>query len=235
MMSDAPVISTRTFTTVDHISPSADIESDMYSSFRGTVGDVCDILRLWGEESLANRITYFASQDDLDEEEVPVTDASACGFLRFLRDIQFDGNLQLTCSPEGWLCATWHFNDARSAVLWFLDAHRVMFAATGPDGEFVEEPDGEMDILYIRAKLVETGIFSWGLNIPSASFLTATVSLDIATGAQSKTMEDLVRKHSDYEIMNNIYRSIGWNSSETRIGLSKSMLSFRLFATRVGP
>ena len=108
-----------------------------------SVAEVCDVLRSWGEPSLADRIGYFASEEDLDDGDVPVTLESARGFLAFFGAVESEGEVRLTCTPEGWICAEWDFPDNRDAGLWFLDADRVMFSAIGRDGNFIDIRSGK--------------------------------------------------------------------------------------------
>ncbi len=108
-----------------------------------SVAEVCDVLRCWGESDLADRIVYFASEDDLDNGDVSVTLESARGFLAFFGAVESEGEVRLTCTPEGWICAEWDFPDNRDAGLWFLDADRVTFSAIGRDGKFIDIRSGK--------------------------------------------------------------------------------------------
>ena len=74
-----------------------------------SVAEVCDVLRSWGEPDLADRIAYFASNADLDDGDVPVTLESALGFLAFFGAVESEGQVELGCSQEGWICAEWDF------------------------------------------------------------------------------------------------------------------------------
>lgn len=102
-----------------------------------SVAEVCEVLRAWGYPELAERLAYFASDADLDNGDVPLTLESARGFLAFFGDVESEGQVDLTCSQEGWLCAGLRFEDQRNAALWFMDADKVMFTATNRDGKFV--------------------------------------------------------------------------------------------------
>ena len=104
-----------------------------------TVGDVAGFLRGMGEYGLADRLDYLASDADLDVGEFPATDESARGFFELFSSVESEGEVVLGCSPEGWVVAEWRwFADARGVSVWFLDAGRVMFAATDKDGRFVD-------------------------------------------------------------------------------------------------
>jgi hypothetical protein len=102
-----------------------------------SVAEVCDVLRGWGWPDLADRLVYFASDEDLDDGDVPLTLESARGFLAFFGAVETEGEIDLTCSQEGWLCAGLRFEDKRNAALWFMDSDKVMFTATSRDGKFV--------------------------------------------------------------------------------------------------
>lgn len=157
-----------------------------------TIDDVCKIFRAWGDYPLADRIAYFASDEDLEEGDIPVTPASACGFLAFYGAIKSEGRISLTCSPEGWLCAVWRFSDERRASLWFLDTNRVMFSATDAAGNFIEI-DGGNEVSSARkvmSKLVETGLFTWDLErLDSRNSHTTAMLLDIAASGILPKME----------------------------------------------
>ena len=102
-----------------------------------SVAEVCAVLRGWGRPDLAERLAYFASDEDLDDGDVPLTLESARGFLAFFGVVETEGKIDLTCSQEGWLCAGLRFEDKRNAALWFLDSDKVMFTASNRDGKFI--------------------------------------------------------------------------------------------------
>ena len=122
---------------------------------------ICDILSSWGHPDLADRLAYFASDEDLDDGDVPVTLASAQGFLAFFGAVETDGEIRMTCTQEGWICAEWDFTDHRDAGLWFLDADRIMFSATGRDGKFINIRGGSKIAArrVIMRKLAAEGLF----------------------------------------------------------------------------
>ncbi len=126
-----------------------------------SVAEVCDVLHGWGRPDLADRIAYFASDEDLDDGDVPVTLESAWGFLAFFGAVESEGEIRLTCSQEGWICAEWDFADKRDAGLWFLDADRVMFSAANRDGKFIDIPGGSKitSRQVIMQKLASDGLF----------------------------------------------------------------------------
>ena len=103
-----------------------------------SIPEICAALTEQGYPNLAQRIAYFASDEDLEEGDMPVTLESVLGFWEFFQEVESDGRRGLTCSSEGWLCGSWDFPDARGVTLWFLDSQYVMFAAKGADGEFLK-------------------------------------------------------------------------------------------------
>lgn len=148
-----------------------------------TIGDICSVLRTRGEYSLADRIAYFASDEDLEAEDVPLTLESARGFLAFFSAVKSESRVSLTCSPEGWLCALWRFPDERRASLWFLNDNHVMFSAIDAAEKFIELDSGAEvgSLVEVMAKLVQAGLFTWHLNtLPGKNFLTTTMWRDIA-------------------------------------------------------
>ena len=54
-----------------------------YRQLPSAIDDVCGVLRGWGRHDLARRIACFASDEDLEDGDVPVTLDSARGFLEF--------------------------------------------------------------------------------------------------------------------------------------------------------
>lgn len=140
-----------------------------------SVAGVCAVLRGWGRPDLADRIAYFASDADLDDGDVPVTLESALGFLAFFGAVESpDGEVDLGCSPEGWLCAVWRFPDLRRISLWFVDADTVMFAIRKADGRFVldiNNSDSETaHRAFITAQLLESEEwFTWYSNRPAGA------------------------------------------------------------------
>ena len=103
-----------------------------------SVAEVCEVLRAWGYPDLAERLAYFASDADLDDGDVPLTLESALGFLAFFGAVESEGEIGLTCSQEGWLCADWRFPDHRIVAIWFIDLERVDYAARKADGRFAD-------------------------------------------------------------------------------------------------
>ena len=128
-----------------------------------TIQEVCASLTNRDNPELAQRIAYFASDEDLEEGDVPVTLESALGFLEFFSAVHSDSRVEMGCSAEGQICADWRFEDERGVAIWFLDSQRVRFAATYALGKWVEiDGGGEVgNRLEVTEKLVEAGIFEW--------------------------------------------------------------------------
>lgn len=125
-----------------------------------SIAEACDVLRAWGHPDLANRLAYLASDEDLDDGDLPATLESARGFLAFFGAVETDGNIDLTCSQEGWLCAGLRFEDQRNAALWFMGSDKIMFTATNRDGKFVNIRGGSKTttIKTIMRKLAAEGL-----------------------------------------------------------------------------
>ena len=108
-----------------------------------SVADVCAVLRAWNRPDLADRLAYFASDEDLDDGDQPLTLESARGFLAFFGEVESEGKVSLTCSPEGWILAVWRFPDTRRISLWFMDYDTVIYAARKSDGFFADLNGGK--------------------------------------------------------------------------------------------
>ena len=129
-----------------------------------TISDVSAYLRETGEDELADRVDYLASDADLDPDDVPATDESALGFLEFYSGIKADSIVGLACSPEGWIVGEWQwYPDERSATVWFLGGEQVMFTANKKNGEFVAIAghNNITTIPVVAEALVKEGVFSW--------------------------------------------------------------------------
>ena len=179
------------------------------------VEDISHILRFWGEEKLARRIIYFASEEDLEDDDVPLTPESARGFFLFFGLVKSEGDVSLTCSPEGRLCASWKFADKREATLWFLDDNRVMFAATNSDGDFIELSDGNEigESWKVMTKLIDAGLLTWNLDARSRTSLTYTMLRGNAEKEIWKKMGRQVQTHFFSGKRSHIFQQTGWNTS----------------------
>lgn len=132
-----------------------------------TIAEISILLREMGENELADRMDYLASDEDLDTGESPATDESARGFFEFFAGIKSDSKVGLACSPEGWIVGEWlWFPDKRSLSVWFLGDERVMFTATNKSEEFIAiAGHNNITTLSILAEaLVKEGLLSWRPN-----------------------------------------------------------------------
>ena len=139
----------------------------MALSSTSTIVEISSLFREMGEDDLADRLDYLASDEDLDPGESPATDESARGFFEFFTNIKSDSKVGLACSREGWISAEWRwFSDERRVGIWFLDAEKILFSALGKDGKFVEieERNKITDRCMVTPKLVDAGLFSWREN-----------------------------------------------------------------------
>ena len=137
-------------------------------SYPATIDEICAALRARGWPALARRLAYFASAEDLEPGDVPLTLDSALGFWEFFSAVDSDTRVEIGCSSEGWICADWRFADERTTSIWFLDEERVRFAAKDAAGRWVDL-DGGGDAggwKELAVKLVEAGLFTWQQNYP---------------------------------------------------------------------
>jgi len=124
-----------------------------------TITEICAALEKQGQPDLAQRIAYFASDEDLEEGDVPVTLESALGFWEFLNAVYYNGYVGSGCSSEGWICAEWKFEDKAGASIWFLDNKSIMFALRGNDGMFIRINDDDKCLQReLLSKLSELGL-----------------------------------------------------------------------------
>ena len=148
-----------------------------------TIDEICSALRARGWPALARRLAYFASAEDLEPGDVPLTLDSALGFWEFFSAVDSAGAVFTTCSQEGWLCVNWDFPDARLATVWFLDSQRVRFAAKGGNGQRVKVDGGNAGSLaVVTEKLVEAGLFTWQQETPDGKNLRPGTMLPDTAG-----------------------------------------------------
>lgn len=132
-----------------------------------TIAEISILLREMGEDELADRLDYLASDDDLGPGESPATDESARGFFEFFTSVESDSKVGLACSPEGWIVGEWlWFPDKRSLSVWFLGDERVMFTATKKSEEFIAITghNNITTISILAEALAKEGLLSWRLN-----------------------------------------------------------------------
>ena len=185
------------------------------------IKDVCSLLRVCGNDDLADRVAYFASNEDLADGDVPLTGVSARAFLSFFGKVESEGKISLTCSPEGWLCVAWRFSDKRRASLWFINDTRVMFAATDANGDFIEiDGGGEVsDSQEVMDKLIDAGLLTWSLD--SRIFHMTTMLPDTAVSEILPKMEYRWRAHSYSDVMRPFFQLTGASTSTPQTDESK--------------
>ena len=185
-----------------------------------SVDSVCRALADWGADNLAKRLAYLASDEDQEEDEIPATLESARAFLEFFSQVKTSAILNLTCSPEGWICAEWDYEDGRSVGLWFIDFDSLMFVAADSNGNFVDI-DGDNEIgqrRTITRKLVQAGFFEWvQKHILSAISLQVTTSPDTvglnpSASPTASLRETLSFSEESMAILRNTFRRTGWST-----------------------
>lgn len=108
-----------------------------------SVAEVCDVLRGWGRPDLAERLAYLASDEDLDDGDLPASLESALGFLAFFGAVESEeGEVDLGTSWDGSVLSVWRFPDFRRVSIWFQDRDTVRYAARKFDGLFADLNNG---------------------------------------------------------------------------------------------
>ena len=185
-----------------------------YRQLPNTIQEICAALAEGGREGLARRIAYFASDEDLEEGDVPVTLESAVGFWEFFKVVESEGKIRTGCSQEGWICSEWEFEDRRGVSLWFKDFQQVMFAATDANGKWVRiasgTDTGSRD--EVAKKLVEAGLFTWLLESPADNNSPPQTMLPGTAGAATQERtggQPPMRFYSENKRFT--YLPIGWS------------------------
>lgn len=144
-----------------------------------TIPQICTALTQQGYPNLAKRISYFASDEDLEEGDVAVTLESALGFWEFFQAVESEGKLVTSCTAEGQVCADWRFEDERIVAIWFLDFEKVRLAASYAPGKWVEiDGGGEIGSRKeVTKRLVEVGLFTWQAKHPVNRNLVPSTTL----------------------------------------------------------
>ena len=155
-----------------------------------SIAEACDVLRAWGHPDLADRLAYFASDENLEDGDERLTLESAQGFLAFFGAVEsIDGDVSLTCSPEGWILSVWRFPDGRRVSLWFVNADTVMYAARKSDGRFVallNDGSETGDRTLVTEKLLDSG--EWFTRNTSHDATTARPSGTLARSSRSQVL-----------------------------------------------
>ena len=128
-----------------------------------TIAEIAALLREMGEDELAGRLDYLASEEDLEPGESPITQESAQAFFDLFASVEFEGTVGLGSSQEGWVYAQWSFPDERALGVWFIDTEYVKYTARDKTGKHIDIEGSSRTIE--RSKLthglVQKGLFSW--------------------------------------------------------------------------
>ena len=121
-----------------------------------TALNICNILRYWGEEDLAERVLFLTSNQD------QFNLASLRGFLLFWSAVESEGGISLSFAEDGTLCANWQFLDSRRLEVKFLDIDRVTLTATAANGETVKIRNSQKAVKRNTAlnRLIESGLLT---------------------------------------------------------------------------
>ena len=191
----------------------------LYGVYLSSINDVCAVLNSWGEYALSDRMSYLASDEDLEEGEVPATLESARAFLGFFGAVESEGRVDLACSPDGEISAVWRFPDEqRRACVWFLDTNRVTFAATNAEGKFirVNSDRDASNPSVILEELVQAGLLKW-YKMATGSSCPSAMLLDIVASAEWYKMASPWRRPFYSETTRATYPPTGWSTSTTTI------------------
>ena len=103
-----------------------------------TIADISALLREMGEDKLAGRLDYLASDEDLEPGESPVTQESARAFFELFASVEFEGSVGLGSTYEGWVYAQWSYPDERDLGVWFVDTEYVKYTARDKAGIHID-------------------------------------------------------------------------------------------------
>lgn len=123
---------------------------------------VCDTLRNWDAVDLADQIEQMTSGEaGGDKTENPDLE-SLRGFLMVWSAVESEGDISLSFTEEGLLCANWQFPDQRSLEVKFLDVDRITLAATDANGQTVKIRNSETAVRRDTAlkRLIESGLLT---------------------------------------------------------------------------
>ena len=129
------------------------------------VGRIQD-LEDFGLSFLSDRIKVLQEPKDESEgeENVPLSDQAALGFLDFLDTVSAaESELGLT-SARGWLCAQWTFPDGRVLIIWFKNRRDLTPTAFSSDKDMlrhIRKGTGACNHESASKLLVEERFFSW--------------------------------------------------------------------------
>ena len=128
-----------------------------------TIADISVLLREMGEDKLAGRLDYLASDEDLEPGESPITQEGARAFFELFASVEFEGSVGLGSTYEGWVYAQWSYPDERDLGVWFIDTEYVKYTARDKAGIHIDIEGSSRTIE--RSKLihglVQKELFSW--------------------------------------------------------------------------
>ena len=165
------------------------------SSFDRSIDEVIATINAMGEYRIAARLEYLASDDLLEDGDVPISLPVCAGFLDFLFHFTNDAYLNLTCA-KGWLCTEWDFPDGSSVVLWFFDRDSARVTVFDGGGKVVDINAGQRvrDRRTIMNNLRQAEYFSWrNTHSTEVNSRPMTISPAIAPRRSSETMDDHLR------------------------------------------
>ena len=152
-----------------------------------TIQEICAALAEGGREDLARRIVYFASDEDLEEGDAPVTVESVLGVWEFFKAVdalEASCLIDLACSPDGCISAVWRYPDERRACVWFVNVDDTRVAATDAQGEFIDfDYDDAVNREKVAKKLVEAGLLKWRPEASKGKTLLPNTTLPGTAGA----------------------------------------------------
>ena len=158
------------------------------------IGIVAEMYSM-GEQRIAARLEYLASDHLLEDGDVPVSLPACAGFWDFYSKCTGDAYLNLTCA-KGWLCTEWDFPDGSSVVLWFYDLDSARVTVFDNGGNIVDVNAGRRvrNRSTIMKNLEQAGYFSWrNMHSTEENSRPMTISPAIAHRRSSETMGDHLR------------------------------------------
>ena len=128
-----------------------------------TIAEISGLLRGMGEDKLADRMDYLASDEDLEPGESPITLESGQAFFELFTSVEFEGTVGLGSSYEGWVYAQWSFPDERALGVWFVDTEYVKYTARDKTGKHIdiEGSARTIELSKLMHGLVRKELFSW--------------------------------------------------------------------------
>ena len=158
----------------------------------GSIDEIVAALNSMGEHRIAARLEYLASDELLEDGDIPVGLGVCAGFWDFYSKFTSNAYLNLTCA-RGWLCTEWDFPDGSSIVLWFYDRDSARVTVFDGGGKIVDMNAGEQvrDRRTIMNNLRQAGYFSWrNTHSTDVNSRPLTISPAIFPSQSSATTDD---------------------------------------------